>query len=292
MHLSYWDWYPVFFTSYASFLRVYCRVGRAAIWWLLDSRYSSLSWGLRSSQLRAAISDDRDILVYWYGRKYSTSQFSFSSSMDCSTHQASLPITNSWSLLKLMSIESVITSNHLILCHPLLLVPSIVPSIRVFFNESALRIRWPKYWSFSFSIHTSKEYLGFISFWIDWFDLLAVQGTFKSLLQHHSLKTSVLWLLDFFMVQFSHPYMTIGKTIVLTIWIFVGQVMSLLFNTLSFSHRVLVLPKSNHFFKFHGCSHHLQWFWSSRKKKSVTASSFSPFIIHEMMGSDAMILVF
>ena len=146
--------------------------------------------------------------------------------------QASLSITNSWSLLKLMAIESVIPSNHLILCNPLLL-PSVFPSIRVFSNESALRLRWPNYWSFSFSISPSEEYSGLISFRIDWFDLLVVQGTLKSLLQHHSSKASILWHSAFFMVQISHPYMTTGKTIALTRWTFVGKVMSLLFNMLS-----------------------------------------------------------
>ena len=120
-------------------------------------------------------------------------------------------ITNSWSLLKLMSIESVMPSNHLILCSPLLLLPSIFPSIRVFSNESFLCIRWPKYWSFSFSISPSNEYSELISFRMDWFDLLAVQGTLKSLLQHHSSKVSIIWHTAFFMVQLSHPYMTIGK---------------------------------------------------------------------------------
>ena len=119
--------------------------------------------------------------------------------------QASLPITNSQSSLKLMSIKSVMPSNHLILCHPLLLLPSIFPSIRVFSNESALRIRWPKYWSFSFNISPSNEHPGLISFRMDWLDLLAVQGTLKSLLQHHSSKASILWLSAFFMVQLSHP---------------------------------------------------------------------------------------
>ena len=127
--------------------------------------------------------------------------------------QASLSITNSRSLLKLLSIELVMPSNHLILCHPLLLLPSIFPSIRVFPNESVLSIRWPKYWSFSFSISPSDEYSGLISFRIDWLDLLAVQGTLKSLLQHHSSKASVLRHSAFFMVQLSHPYMTTGKTI-------------------------------------------------------------------------------
>ena len=120
-------------------------------------------------------------------------------------HQTSLSITNSWSLLKLMSIESVMPSNHLILCHPLLFLPSIFPSIRVFSNESIIHMRWPKYWSFSFSISPSNEYSGLISFRIDWLDLLAIQGTLKSLLQHHSSKASILWRSAFFMVQLSHP---------------------------------------------------------------------------------------
>ena len=143
--------------------------------------------------------------------------------------QASLSITNSRSLLKLMSIELVMPSNHHILCHPLLLLPSIFPSIRVFSNESALHIRWPKYWSFSFSISLSNEYSGLISFRIDWFDLLAVQGTLKTLLQYHSLKVSILCHSAFFIVQLSHPYMTTGKTTALTRRTFVGKVMSLLF---------------------------------------------------------------
>ena len=146
--------------------------------------------------------------------------------------QASLSITNSWSSLKLMSIESVMPSNHLILCRPLLLLPSVFPSIRVFSNESAFYIRWPKYWSFSFSISPSKEHPGLI-FRMDRLDLLAVQGTLKSLLQHHSSKASMLQLSAFFIVQLSHPYLTTGKTIALTRRTFVGKVMSLLFNMLS-----------------------------------------------------------
>ena len=134
--------------------------------------------------------------------------------------QASLSITNPWSLLKLMSIESVMPSNHPIFCRPLLLLPSVFPSIRVFTNETALLIRGPKYWSFSFS--PSNEYSGLISFRIDWFDLLTIQGTLKSLLQHHSLKASILWQSAFFMVQLSHPYVTTGKTIALTIQMLVG----------------------------------------------------------------------
>ena len=146
--------------------------------------------------------------------------------------QASLSIINSWSLLKIMSIASVMPSNHLMLCHPLLLLPSIFPSIRVFSNELVLRIRWPKYWSFSFNISPSNEYSGLISFRMDWLDLLAVQGTLKSLLQHHSSKSSILWCSAFFIVQLSHPYMTTGKTIALTWETFVSKIMSLLFNVL------------------------------------------------------------
>ena len=146
-------------------------------------------------------------------------------------HQTSLSITNSQSLLKLMSIELVMPSNHLILCRPLLR-PSIFPSIRVFSNESVLCIRWPKYWTFSFSISPSSEHSGLISFRMDWLDLLAVQGTLKSLLQHHSSKASILWHSAFFIVQLSYPYMTTGKTIALTRWIFVDKVRSLLFNML------------------------------------------------------------
>ena len=157
--------------------------------------------------------------------------------------QASLSIDNSWSLLKLMSIESVMPSNHLILCRPLLLLPSVFPSIRVFSNESALCIRWPKYWSFSFNISPSNEHSGLISFRMNWLDLLAVQGTLKTLLQHYSSKASILQHSAFLIVQLSHPYMTTGKTIALTRWTFVGKVMSLLFNMLS---RLVItfLPRS------------------------------------------------
>ena len=160
-------------------------------------------------------------------------------------HQASLSITNSWSLPKLMSIESVMPSNHLILCHPLLLLPSIFPNIRVFSNESALHIRWPKYWSFSFNISPSHEHSGLMSLRMDWLDLLAVQAIVKSHLQHHSSKASILWLSAFFIVQLSHPYMTTEKTIALTRGTFVGKVISLLSNMLS---RLVTtfLPKSKH----------------------------------------------
>ena len=148
-------------------------------------------------------------------------------------HQVLLSITNSQSLLKLISIESVMPSNHHILCHPLLLLPSIFPSNRVFSNESALHIMWPKYWSFSFSISPSNEHSGLTSFKMYWLDLLAVQGTLKSLLQHHSSKASLIRRSAFFTVRLSHPYMTTGKIIALMRWIFVDKIMSLLFTMLS-----------------------------------------------------------
>ena len=181
-------------------------------------------------------------------------------------------------------------SNHLILYHPILLLPSIFPSIRVFSNVSILHIRWPKNWSFSFSISPSNEYSGLISFRIDYFDLLAVQGILKSLLQHHNSKASVLRRSAFFMVQLSHPYMTTGKTIALPRWTFVGKVMSLLFNMLS---RLVItfLPRSKRLL--------ISWPQSPsavilepKKIKSVTFSIISPSICHEVMGLDAMILIF
>ena len=180
--------------------------------------------------------------------------------------------------------------NHLILSHPLLFLPSIFPSIRIFSNESVLPIRWPKYWSFSISICLSNGYSELISFRMDWLDLLAVQGTLKSLLQHHSSKASFLWHSAFFMVQLSHPYMTTGKTIALARWTFVGKVTSLLFNMLS---RLVItfLPRSKHLL--------ISWLQSPSavileppKIKSVTISTVSPSICHEVMGPDAMILVF
>ena len=189
--------------------------------------------------------------------------------MDCST---CLFITNAWSLLKLMSIESVIPSSHHILRCPLLLLPSIFPSIRVFSSESVLHVRCSKYWSFSFSISPSNEYSGLISFRMDWLDLLAVQGTLKSLLQHHSSKASILQHSAFFIVQLSHPYMTTGKTIALTRWTFVGKVMSLLFSMLS---RLITtfLPRSKHLL--------ISWLQSPsagilepQKIKSLTVSIF------------------
>ena len=204
--------------------------------------------------------------------------------------QASLSITNSWSPPKPMSIESVMPSNHLILCCPLLLLLSIFPSIRVFSNESALPIWWPKYWSFSFSISPSNEYSGLISFRMDWLDLLAVQGTLKSLLQHHSSKASILWRSAFLTVQLSHPYMTTGKTIALTRRTFVGKVTSLLLNMLS---RLVItfLPRSKRLL--------ISWLQSPSavileppKIKSATVSTVFPSISHEVMGPDAIIFVF
>ena len=152
--------------------------------------------------------------------------------------------------------QSVMPSNHLILCHHLLLLPSIFPSIKVFPNESALCIRWPKYWSFSFNISPSNEHPGLISFRMDWLDLLVVQGTLKSLLQHHSSKASILQRSAFFTVRLSHPYMTTGKTITLTRWIFVDKVISLLFNMLS-RLVIIFLPRSKHLL-ISGCNYHLQ----------------------------------
>ena len=187
-----------------------------------------------------------------------------------------------------MSIESVMPSNHLILCHPLLFLPSIFPSVRVFVNESALCIRWSKYWSVSIS--PSNEYSRLIPFWIDWFDLLDVQGTLKSLLQHHSLKTSILWHSVFSMVQLAHLYMTAGKIIALTIWTFVGKVMPLLFYSLS-RFAIAFLPKSKWLL--------ISWLQSlsavilePKKIKSVTSSTFPPSICLEVMELDAMILIF
>ena len=189
-----------------------------------------------------------------------------------------------------MSIELVMPSNHFILCRPLFLLPSIFPSIRVFSNESALRIRWPKYWSFSFSISPSNEHPGLTSFRMDWLDLLAVQETLKSLLQHHSSKASILWCSAFFTVQLPHPYMTTGKTIALTRQTFVGKVMSLFFNMLS---RLVItfLPRNNHLL-ISSLQSPSVVIWEPQKIKSVTVSTISSSICHEVMGPDAMILVF
>ena len=181
-------------------------------------------------------------------------------------------------------------SNHLIFCRPLLLLPPMPPNIRVFSNELTLHMRWPKYWSFSFSISPSNEHPGLISIRMDRLDLFAVQGTLKSLLQYHSSKASIFWCSAFFTIQLSHPYMTTGKTVALTRWIFVGKVMSLLFNMLS---RLVItfLPRSKRLL--------ISWLQSPsavilklKKIKSATVSTVSPSIYHEVMGPDAMILVF
>ena len=196
-------------------------------------------------------------------------------------HQASLSIINSQSPPKPTSIESMMSSNHLILCHPLLLLPLIFPRIRVFSNESALCTRWPKYWSFSFNISPFNEHPGLISFKMDWMDLLAVQGILKNLLQHHSSKASNLWSSTFFIVQLSHSYMTTGKTVALIRWNLVGKAMSLLFNKLS---RLVItfLPRSKCLL--------ISWLWSPSavivdppKIKSATVSTVSPSICHEVI---------
>ena len=203
--------------------------------------------------------------------------------------QASLSITNFRSSPRLTSIESVMPSSHLILGRSLLFLPPIPPSIRVFSNESALHMSWPKYWSFSFSIIPSKEIPGLISFRMDWLDLLAVQGTLKSLLQHHGSKASILQRSAFFTVQLSHPYMTTGKTIALTRWTLVGKLISLLLNMLS---RLVItfLPRSKHLL--------ISWLQSPsavilepEKIKSDTVSTVSPSVSHEVIGLDVVIFV-
>ena len=195
----------------------------------------------------------------------------------------------SWSLLKLMSIDSVMPSNHLILCYLLLLLALILASIRVFSKKSALCNRWPEYWSFSFNISPSHEYLRLISFRSDWFDLLEVQGTLKSFLQHHSSKASILWHSGFFMVQLSHPYMTTGKTVALTRWTFVGKILSLLYNMLS---RLVIvsLPRSKCLL--------ISWLQTPsavilepKKIKSLIVSIIFPSICHEVMGPDLSFLI-
>ena len=234
------------------------------------------------------------IYIYIYKISYSLVQFSCSVQLFVTpwiaAYQASLSIINSRSLLRLMSIESVMPSNHLIFCRPLFLLPSIFPSIRVFSNVSVLHIKWPKYWNFSFSISPSYEYSGLISFRMDWLDLLAVQGTLKSLLQHYFSKASILLRLAFLIVQLSHPYMTTGKTIALTRRTLFGKVMSLLFNMLS---RLVItfLPRSKCLL--------ISWLESPYavileppKIKFVTVCTVSPSICHEVLGPDAMILIF
>ena len=221
-------------------------------------------------------------------------QFSHSCPTLCNPTHCSMPgllsITNSWNLLKLMSITSVMPSNHVILCHPLFFLPSIFPSIRIFSNESVLHIRWPKYWNFSFSISPSNEHPGLISFRIDWLDLLAVQGTLKSLLQHHSSKASILGAQPSLWSNSHIHTWLLEKNIALTRWTFFGKVISLFFNMLS---RLIIafLPSSKRLL--------ISWLRSppavifgDPKIKSLTIPIVSPFICHEVMGPDAMILVF
>ena len=211
----------------------------------------------------------------------------FAETTRIAARQAYLSITNSWRLLRLFSIESVMPSNHLIPCHSLLFLSSIFPSFRVFSSESALRIRWPKYWSFSFSNSPSNEYLGSISYRMDWLDRLAIQGTLKSLLQHHSLKSSVLQCSAFFIVQLSNSYMTAGKTIALTRQTFVGKVMSLFFNMLS---RLVIafLPRSKCLL--------ISWLQPPSavilEPPKIKSLIVSPSICHQVMELDAMIIVF
>ena len=227
-------------------------------------------------------------VVIQFSSVQSLSRVQFFATPWITAHQASLSIMNFRSLLKPMSIKSVMPSNHLILCRLLLLLPPIPSSIRVFSNESTLHMRWPKYWSFSFSISPSNEHPGLIAFRIDWLDLLAVQGTLKSLLQHHNSKASIFWRSAFFIVQLSHPYVIPGKTIALTRWTFVGKVMSLLFNMLS---RLVItfLPRSKHLL--------ISWLHSpsavileSKNVKSDTVSTVSLSISHEVMGPDLSFL--
>jgi len=263
---------------------------------MLTSRQQCLFWGCAWGYIMCtSVADQhhscRTIQVFeWFSSVQLLSHVWLFATPWTAACQTSLSITNCWSLLRLMSIESVMPSNHLILCRPLLLPPSIFPRIRVFPNESVLHIRWPKYWSFSFSMSPSNEYSGLISFRMDWLDHLAVQGTLKSLLQHHSSKASILQHWGFLIVQLSHPYMTTGKTIALTRCTFVSKVMSLLFNMLS---RLVItfLPRNK-------CLLILWWQSPSAvileppKLKSVTVFTISPSICHEVMGPDAMILVF
>ena len=254
------------------------------LWWIpsagnivADEKRSLFLWSLYSGGERQIISETKSVqfkVLICYCCQWLSCVWLFVTPWTAAC-QASLSFTSSWSLLRFMSLELVTLCNHLILGCPLLLLPSVFPSIRVFSNESALCIRWPKYWSFSFSISPSNEYLGFISFRIDWFDLLAVQGTLKSLLQHHNLKASVLWHSAFFVAQLSHPYITTGKNIVLIICTFVNKVMSMLLNMLS-RFVIVSLLRSKRFL--------ISWLQSlsavifgGQEIKSFTASTFSLF---------------
>ena len=253
--------------------------------WICKDReltYGHVGWGRRGWDIW------RVTWKHAFSSVQSLSRVRFFATPWIAARQASLSINNPQSLLKLMSIESVMPSNHLILCHHLLFPPSVFPSIRVFSNESVLPVRWPKYWSSSFSISPSNEYSGMISFRMDWLDLLGVQGTLKSLFQHHSSKASICQCSAFFIVQLSHPYMTIGKTITWTKWTFVGKVISLLFNTMSMF-VIAFLPRSNclHISRLESPSTVIL---ETKKRKSSTASTFSSSICQEGMEPDAIIL--
>ena len=254
-----------------------------------QSHSASENTGIWTSPLESSLDKvTLQLFVIFSSVQFSCSVVSDSVTPWIAACQASLSITNSWSLLKLMPIEPVMPSSHLILCHPLLLLPPIPPSIRVFSNQSTLCKRWPKYCSFSFSISPSNEHPGLISFRMDWQDLLAFQGTLKSLLQHHNSKASILQCTAFFTVQLSHPYMTTGKTIALTRWTFVGKVLSLLINMLS---RLVItfLPRNKHLLRLQSPS---AMILELKKIKSDTISTVSPSISHEVMGLDAMIWIF
>ena len=271
----------------------------------MATHFSILAWrtpwiekpsGLQSIGLQRVGHDWSDwvhtytfIICVWLSSVQSLSRVQLFVTPWTAARQASLSTTNSWSLLTLMSVKSVMPSNHLIPSYPLLLSPSIFPSIRVFSSESVLHIRWPKYWSFSFSISPSNEYSGLISFRMDWLDLLSVQGTLKSLLQHHSSKASILWCSAFFIVQLSHPYMTTRKTVALTRWTFVGKVTSLVFNMLSRLVRAFLSRSKRLLISLLQSSAVIL---EPPKIKFFTVSIVSPSSCHEVMGPDAMILVF
>ena len=260
------SWLPYFLTLWLTLSHLYS-------WWLILTHFDVLAKAVKLT-IR--------VLIQNVGSLPSSVHVQLFVTPWTAARQASLSITNSQSSPKPMSIELVMPSNHLILCHPLLLLPPIPPSIRVFSNESALCMRWPKYWSFSFSISPSNEHPGLISFRMDWLELLAVQGTHKSLLQHHSSNASILQHSAFFTVELSHPYMTTGKAMALTRRTFVDKVMSLLFNMLS-RLVIIFLSRSKHLL--------ISWLQSPsavilepRKIKSDTVSTVSPSISHEVMG--------
>ena len=283
------EWWPQKETAQTSLdcLRVSCR-GMGQQWPAMGT--GALAPAVLGGTVSGMSPLGRDRHSVQFSSVQSLSQVQLFATPWTAARQASLSITNSWSPPKPMSIESVMPFNYLILCRPLLLLISIFPSIRVFSYDSALCISWPKYWSFSFNISPSNEYSGLISFRMDRLDLLAVQGTLKSLLQHHSSKASILRRSAFFRVQLSHPYMTTGKTIALTRWTCVGKGMSLLFNVLS-GLIITFLPRSNRLL-ISCLQSPSAVILEPRKIKSAAASTVSLTISHEVMGPDAMILAF